>query len=156
MILIKTMQHEHIDAVYEIECACFTTPWSKESFKRELETEMPPTFYVVALLYEPFQEPKVVGYAGMWHIVNEGHITNVAVHDSHRRKGIAAMLLERLVEIAKQHKMIGLTLEVRVSNHAAQALYEQHGFTSEGVRKGYYADTGEDALVMWKLLPHPH
>ena len=156
MILIKPMQHEHIDAVYEIECDCFTTPWSKESFERELATDMPPTFNIIALLYEPFQEPKVVGYAGMWHIVNEGHITNVAVHGRHRRKGIAAMLLCRLVDIAKQHEMIGLTLEVRVSNHAAQALYEQFGFVSEGLRKGYYADTGEDAIVMWKHLPHPH
>jgi len=146
------MQQVHIDAVYEIEHACFVTPWSKESFKRELESEMPPTFYVVAMLYEPFSEPRVVGYAGMWHIVNEGHITNVAVHDNHRRKGIAGMMIAQLIEIAKQREMIGITLEVRVSNHSARNLYEQHGFLAEGFRKGYYADTGEDAIVMWKHM----
>jgi len=151
MILIKPMVPEHIDTVYDIECECFTTPWRKSTILQEITSETP-TVYIAALYFEPFRAPEVVGYAGMWHVVDEGHITNLAVTNAHRRKGIAKMLLDYLTEIAAQREMQGLTLEVRVGNTAAQNLYTQHGFAIEGCRKGYYSDTGEDAFIMWKHL----
>ena len=151
MILVKPMQTEHLDAVYAIECASFAIPWSKESLLREI-TENEHSIYVVAILFEAFRYPEVVGYAGMWRVAGEGHITNLAVKERHRKKGIASMILARLDELARQHNVSALTLEVRVGNTAAQSLYTKHGFAIEGRRKGYYADTGEDAYIMWKSL----
>ena len=149
MILIKPMQPQHVDAVHVIECVCFTTPWRKSTFLNEVTSDTD-TVYIVALLFEPFCEPQIVGYAGMWQLADEGHITNIAVKDGHRRKGIANRLLDRLDEIATQRELIGITLEVRASNLGAQNLYEQHGFVIEGRRKGYYSDNDEDAYIMWK------
>ena len=151
MILIKPMQTEHLDAVHAIECASFAAPWSKESLLREI-TENECALYLVAILYEAFRNPEVVGYAGMWHVADEGHITNLAVKERHRKKGVASIILSRLDELARQRGISALTLEVRVGNTAAQSLYTKHGFAIEGRRKGYYADTGEDAYIMWKSL----
>ena len=151
MILIKPMQPKHLDAVHSIERASFVTPWSKESLLREI-TENECAVYVVAMLFEAFRQPEVVGYAGMWHVTDEGHITNIAVMERYRKKGIAATLLTRLTELAVQRNISALTLEVRVGNTTAQNLYTKHGFAVEGRRKGYYADTGEDAYIMWKSL----
>ena len=88
----------------------------------------------------------------MWHVVNEGHIINVAVKEEKRRKGVGALLIKKLIEIALEKEMIGLTLEVRISNTAGQRLYHKFGFKAEGIRRKYYADTGEDAIIMWKYL----
>jgi len=151
MILIKPMQVGHLDAVHAIECACFTTPWSRESLLREI-TRNELSHYVCAMLYEALREPEVVGYAGMWQIGDEGHITNLAVKERHRQNGVASMILSHLDGLSTRLDITALTLEVRVSNIPAQKLYAKHGFETKGRRKGYYADTGEDAFIMWKTV----
>jgi ribosomal-protein-alanine N-acetyltransferase len=95
------------------------------------------------------QEGKVVAYSGMWVIVDEAHITNIAVHPHYRRRGIGEMLMKEMLERAKSHGALRMTLEVRVSNKTAQDLYIRLGFIATGIRRGYYSDTGEDATVMW-------
>ena len=147
MLEIVPMTQEHIDSVLQVEQACFTTPWTKEDFIREMnENQM--AIYRVAVL-----DGKVIGYAGMWHVVNEGHITNVAVLHDYRRQGVGDALMNAFMEIAEQKEMIGITLEVRMNNSAAQKLYVKYGFRPEGIRKGYYQDTKEDAVIMWKYFP---
>ena len=95
---------------------------------------------------------KAVGYAGMWQICDEGHITNIAVHPEFRNSGVGSGLMEALLAIAQEHSITALTLEVRRSNHDAQALYGKYGFIEGGARKAYYADNNEDAVIMWKRL----
>ena len=93
---------------------------------------------------------KVVGYVGMWVILDEGHITNLAVDPAYRRKGIGRALLEHLITEGKKRGVRFLTLEVRSSNLVAQQLYRKLGFYEAGVRPGYYQDNQEDAIIMWK------
>lgn len=146
MIEIVDMNNSHIDGVVELENATFHLPWTRADFEREVnENQM--AVYKVAVC-----DGKVVGYAGMWHIVNEGHITNIAVLEEYRHQGIGDMLLEALFDVANEREMIGITLEVRISNMAAQKLYTKKGFRPEGFRKKYYQDTGEDAVIMWKYF----
>ncbi len=148
MIKTEKMTLAHLMQVYEIELDCFTIPWTKNDFIKEI-SENKMAIYVVAVDTET---DNVVGYGGMWHIVNEGHITNIAVSPKHRQRGVGKIILSRLVEIAEEKEMIGLTLEVRVGNSAAMKLYSSFGFKVEGLRKNYYVDTKEDAIIMWKEL----
>ncbi|MBS4960396.1 MAG: ribosomal protein S18-alanine N-acetyltransferase [Clostridiales bacterium] len=145
MYKIKRMTEEHIDDVAEIEKECFTIAWTKEDFDREMKNNM--AYYFVAE-----SEGKIVGYAGLWHVVNEGQITNVAVLEEYRKQGIGAAFMEAFIDLAKRLEMIGLTLEVKISNLEAQRLYTRYGFRPEGFRKHYYQDTGEDAVIMWKYF----
>lgn len=145
MLKIENMSDKHIDRVYNIEHECFVIPWTKASIEKELENKL--AVYIVATI-----DDNVVGYAGMWHIVNEGHITNIAVSKDYRQRGIGDALVKGLVDIANQREMIGLTLEVRPSNEAAMKLYKNNGFKLEGIRKEYYEDNKEDAYIMWKML----
>lgn len=140
---ITKMDASHIDRVLYIEEQCFPIPWTKEDFKREIFVNNLAHYFVAEF------EDKIIGYAGMWHIVTEGHITNIAVLHDYRRMGVGQMLLSKQIEFAKQMQMIGITLEVRISNEAAQKLYTRNGFKPEGFRKRYYTDTGEDAVIMW-------
>ena len=148
MIEILPMEEVHIDGVFAVEEATFSIPWTRRDFEKEVRENKMAVYFVAVENKE-----KIIGYAGMWHVITEGHITNVAVLDSHRCQGIGDMLIDRLEEIAWEREMIGLTLEVRINNAAAQRLYHKHGFRAEGLRKNYYADTKEDAVVMWKYLP---
>lgn len=143
-IIIRAMEEKHIDMVANIDCLSFTTPWSRESFQNEISVNAL-SKYVVAL-----KDDLVVGYGGLWLIVNEGHITNIAVHPEFRGVGIGNMLVDALIQVCKENNVISMTLEVRVSNKAAIGLYEKYGFVVEGVRKEYYGDNKEDGLVMWK------
>ena len=127
------MREEHIDGVLAVEEATFSIPWTRADFEREVREN------AMAIYYTALLDGKIVGYAGMWHVVTEGHITNVAVLEEVRGRGIGAM--------------IGLTLEVRIGNAPAQGLYHKYGFRAEGLRKNYYPDTHEDAVIMWKYLP---
>lgn len=136
----------HLDGVVAIENVSFPTPWSKATFAHEVAGN-DFAYYVVAL-----DDNKVAGYAGMWVILDEGHITTIAVHPNYRRKGIGARLLNNLISAAKDRGCIKMTLEARPSNFAALDLYEKSGFVSFGMRPGYYSDTGEDAVIMWKEL----
>lgn len=145
MFEIKNMTKAHINEVLEIEKSCFEIPWSKKSFEDELNKKYM-AIYLVAL-----ENEKVVGYGGMWHIINEGHITNIAIHKDYRKKGIGTKIVSRLIEVAKEKEMIGITLEVRKSNEKALNLYKKQGFILEGIRKEYY-ENKEDALIMWKYI----
>jgi ribosomal-protein-alanine N-acetyltransferase len=147
MFQITDMTSAHLDEVYQIETRSFAIPWSKSELRKEIE-ENKHAVYKAAI--SPSGE--LAGYAGLWHIVNEGHITNIAVDSSFRRMGVGSMLVEALIKLAREREMIGLTLEVRTGNAAARGLYEKYGFKPEGIRKRYYADTGEDAIIMWKYF----
>ena len=92
----------------------------------------------------------VVGYGGIWLIIDEGHVTNIAVDEKYRGKGIGSKILEGLIQLCADRNMIAMTLEVRKSNEVAQALYRKYGFKEYGIRKGYYQDNNEDAIIMWK------
>ena len=117
MIEIFPMKEEDIDKVYKIEEKCFITPWSKYSFKKELTS--PLTYYVVAK-----KDNKILAYGGMWIIVGEGHITNIAVDPAYRNQGIGKAVLGSLIEEAERRKLTGVTLEVRESNIEAINLYK--------------------------------
>lgn len=142
---IVNMESKHLDGVLKIEKECFAIPWSKKSFEGELKNKM--AIYFIAV-----EGDEVLGYLGMWHVVNEGHITNVAVAKQHRGKHIASALLEAAIQRAKELEMLGMTLEVRKSNDAALSLYKKYGFKLEGIRKEYYEDNREDALIMWRYF----
>jgi ribosomal-protein-alanine N-acetyltransferase len=143
-IWVRPMKREDIRQVLNIERLCFPTPWSYEAFRVELEGNHCAR-YVVAE-----QEGMVKGYGGMWIILDEAHITNVAVHPHYRGQGIGEAIMRALIDTAVNLKLGSMTLEVRVSNTIAQNLYKKLGFTGVGIRKGYYTDDGEDALIMWK------
>jgi ribosomal-protein-alanine N-acetyltransferase len=141
---VRPMKPQDIDDVLYIERTCFSTPWSYDAFKAEIEGNHCAR-YVVAE-----QDGKIRGYGGMWIILDEAHITNVAVHPHFRGMGIGEAIMKALIRTAAYLKVESMTLEVRVSNKVAQNLYKKLGFSSVGVRKGYYTDNGEDALIMWK------
>ena len=144
--VIETMKSEDIEEVLEIEKLSFKTPWSRESFIAEMEKNDLAQYIVVKL------DGKVIGYAGMWFILDEAHITNIAIHPNYRDRGIGDKLIKKIIEIVKENDLESITLEVRDSNHQAIYLYEKNGFTKEGLRRGYYSDTNDDALIMWKKL----
>lgn len=146
MIEIIPMTEEHIDGVMVLEEATFSIPWTRGDFEREVKEN------TMAIYYVAVEDGKIIGYAGMWHVVVEGHITNVGVLEEARRKGVGSMLMEKLIEVAVEKQMYGITLEVRMGNAPAQALYHKYGFKAEGIRKNYYSDTKEDAIIMWKYF----
>jgi ribosomal-protein-alanine N-acetyltransferase len=135
---------EHIDDIMLVERLSFKIPWSRESITEEIIKNKLARYFSVKV------NDRVVGYAGMWCVLDEGHITNVAVHPEFRNIGLGVMLIESLIGAAKSEGVSRLTLEVRKSNTTAQNLYRKFGFEECGVRKSYYADNGEDAIIMWK------
>lgn len=141
---IVKMTTEHIDGILVVENLSFKIPWSKNAFIEEV------TGNKFARYFTALMGTNIIGYAGMWKVFDEGHITNVAVHPEFRGSGIGSMLVAKLIEIAAREEILSMTLEVRKSNLEAQSLYEKFGFKIEGVRKSYYADNGEDAIIMWK------
>jgi len=148
MVTIVDALEKHIDDIFQIELKCFDIPWSKADFEREFKSNK---FAVYVVAYDD-EKHKIVGYGGMWHVVNEGHITNIAVLKEYRRQGIGMRIVEKLQSIAKNKEMIGLTLEVRRGNQEAISLYRKFGFILSGIRKEYYSDTKEDAIIMWKYF----
>ena len=141
---ISYMKIEDVEDILVVENSCFTIPWSKESFIQELSNKKL-TRYICART-----ENRAIGYAGMWRICDEGHITNIAVHPQYRRKGIGGKLICHLISIAQKEEIEKMTLEVRKSNIVAQKLYTKYGFEIKGIRKKYYSDNGEDAIIMWR------
>ena len=138
------MKKSDVDAVIELEKKAYGEHhWSKESFYNELSNGLAKYFCV-------FDESGILaGYAGCWQIMEEAHITNLAVSPDFRRKHIGEALLKNIIDSCYSNMVKFITLEVRVSNAAAIGLYEKYGFKSLGVRKGYYQDNNEDALIMW-------
>lgn len=143
-IEIKKMKKGHLDGVMVVENLSFKIPWSRVSFMEELTTND------LAIYFVAISDGQVIGYGGLWQILDEGHITNIAVHPEFRRCGAASKIMDKILDICDENGIKSLTLEVRKNNFAAQKLYGKYGFKIEGMRKGYYTDTGEDALIMWK------
>lgn len=144
-IEVAPMKLEDIDEVLDIEVLAFTTPWSRNSFIYEL-LENERALYLTA----KNELGRVMGYVGMWIVFDEGHITNLATHPQYRRQGVAQKLMTELVTVSKEKGVRYLTLEVRRTNSPAQELYQKMGFVHMGVRRKYYLDNNEDALIMWK------
>jgi [ribosomal protein S18]-alanine N-acetyltransferase len=145
-ITFRKMTVEDLDDVIEVEVNSFATPWSREAFYNEL-TKNQFAHYLVAEV-----DDKVVGYCGVWIIVDEAHITNIALLPDYRGLKLGEALMGRIVEIAREVGALRITLEVRVSNERAQNLYRKFGFEEGALRKQYYTDNMEDALVMWVNL----
>jgi ribosomal-protein-alanine N-acetyltransferase len=141
-LVVEPMRMGDVASVLEIERLSFSSPWPAFAFEQEL-TANRLAHYVVAR-----SDNRVVGFAGIWLMVDEAHVTTFGVHPGHRRRGVGRSLLLRLAEIAMELGSTRMTLEVRVSNAAAQALYQSFGFRVAGRRVAYYSDDGEDALVM--------
>ncbi|HEY5562933.1 MAG TPA: ribosomal protein S18-alanine N-acetyltransferase [Clostridiaceae bacterium] len=143
-LAIRSMEIRDINSVIKINSLSFPTNWSRESLEKEmLDNKF--ARYKVALV-----DGMIIGYAGMWIIVDEAHITNIAVHPEYRGIGVGANLLDSLIKTCEHEKVPSITLEVRSSNKTARRLYEKFGFLQEGIRKAYYADNKEDAIIMWK------
>ncbi len=144
-IEIREMRYEDLDEVMYIEHASFDMPWTRKALEEELFSLI--KYYYVAVL-----NGRVVGYAGMWHVVTEGHITNIAVDPKYRNRGVGNALVSRLLQTAEEKDMLGVTLEVRVGNETAKNLYQKNGFVVTGRRKEYYENNKEDAYIMWHYL----
>lgn len=146
-ITYNLMSNKDIDGVFNISNSCFSMPWSMKSIKGELNN--PLAKYIVA---RDESSNVVVGFVGIWIVVGEGSITNIAVHPDYRNQGIGGKLLDSLINLCNDLNCSLINLEVRASNFAAQGLYKKYGFIVDGVRKGYYEDNKEDALLMTKNL----
>ncbi|MGB6407049.1 MAG: ribosomal protein S18-alanine N-acetyltransferase [Planococcus donghaensis] len=142
-VSFRKMTTEDVDAVYEIEKLSFTLPWTKEAFYNEMNINEH-AYYVIAET-----EEGIVGYCGMWLVMDEAHVTNIAIHPDHRGKKLGGSLMEAAIKTAKAQGAVLMTLEARVSNTVAQNLYRKLGFKNGGIRKRYYTDNYEDAIVMW-------
>lgn len=145
-LTFRLMNEEDIDDVLEIEHKSFATPWSREAFFNEL------THNQFALYVVLEEENKVIGYCGAWIVVDEAHITNVALLPEYRGRKLGEALMRQLMELASEMGAVTMTLEVRVSNFTALSLYRKLGFQNGAIRKNYYTDNQEDALVMWVNL----
>jgi len=140
---IRRLELVHLDTIEEIERRSYPTPWSRSMFAGELAKP-------VSICLGAFDGEQLVGYMIISRYVDAWHVMNVAVDPAHRRRGIATLLLDRLFESTNDGTRRGYTLEVRVSNIGAIKLYEEAGFRARGVRRGYYTDNREDALIMWR------
>jgi ribosomal-protein-alanine N-acetyltransferase len=141
-LVVEPMRMADVGAVLEIERLSFSAPWPAFAFEQELTANRLAHYRVVRL------GDRVVAFGGIWLMVDEAHITTFGVHPDFRRQGIGRRLLLQLAEVALELGSARMTLEVRVSNEPAQALYRSFGFALSGRRIAYYSDDGEDALVM--------
>ena len=142
-LCIREMLDEDIDAVVVVENQSFSTPWSRKAFEEELNGNELAHYLVVE------EAGRLIGYAGFWIVVDEAHVTNVALLPECRGRGLGTLLLEHMIVAAKMLGALSMTLEVRPSNTAARSLYSRRGFEERGIRPNYYAELGEDALIMW-------
>lgn len=147
MIRYRKMTPDDVEAVHAVEVASFPTPWTLDAFHHEM-CENQFAHYIVA----ENEQSKIVGFCGMWIVVDSAQITNVAVLHEARGQGIGEGLMRHAMNYAKEADVETMSLEVRVSNEVAQNLYRKLNFQDGGIRKGYYTDNGEDALVMWVRL----
>ncbi|MEI7555650.1 ribosomal protein S18-alanine N-acetyltransferase [Candidatus Chlorohelix sp.] len=176
--LIESMRVEDIPEVVEIERICFATPWPASAYRRELQNTSSTRYVVVRQLQNESEAPanteppfldrlmspldntrpdkppaptpnSVIGYAGLWMMMDEAHITTIGVHPLYRGNRLGELMLVGLIDIAMQLGSSWLTLEVRVSNNVAQNLYRKYYFDVKGMRRKYYTDNDEDAYVMW-------
>ena len=130
-IKILPLNFENVSDVYKVELTAFSHPWSKKAFLDELVNPLAKYFVL-------YKDEKVVGYAGLWHIVDEGHITNIAIKKDYQGQGLSNYLLKEMIKYKNENSLTFLTLEVRESNIVAQKLYEKYNFIKIGERKKYY------------------
>lgn len=142
---IEELNLTHIDEICEIEKRCFSDAWSRQSFIEELDNENS-VFLVIKI------DDMIVSYGGFWYIVDEAQIMNVAVDIDYKGMKISHILMDEMIQRAKEKDMATMSLEVRVSNEVAINLYKGHGFEIVGVRKQYYQDNKEDAYIMYKYF----
>lgn len=143
-ITISPMTKDDVDAVVKIEEEAYGKHhWAKSSFYDEMSNNLAKYYSAKT------PEGTLVGYAGTWHIIDEGHITTIAVKKEYLRNHIGEAIIQKIIDDCYKNNIKYLTLEVRVSNIPAIKLYEKYGFQSLGTRKGYYQDNNEDALIMW-------
>ena len=140
---IRRLRMQDLNAIEEIERRSYPTPWSRSMFAGELAKP-------ASICLGAFEGDRLAGYMIISRYVDAWHVMNIAVEPEFRRRGIATALLEKLFELTEDESRRGYTLEVRVSNEAAIKLYERLGFRSRGIRRGYYTDNREDALIMWR------
>lgn len=145
MLALRRLEISDLDAIEAIERVAYPAPWSRSMFVSELTKQTARSLGAFG------PDGKLLGYMILSRYVDAWHVMNVAVHPDHRRQGVATALLTRMFEETTGEEVRGYTLEVRVSNTGAVQLYERFGFEVQGVRKGYYLDNREDALIMWKL-----
>ena len=143
---VREMEYDDIPRVMEIERASFPSPWSEALFQNELHS---PISYSFVVVLEGLHSEVLVGYINFWLVADEIHLNNIAVDEDFKCMGAATALLTRMFETGEQAGAFRATLEVRVSNTAALALYRKFGFVAAGKRRKYYSDTGEDALILW-------
>lgn len=141
-IIIRQMEERDIESVHAIEVQNFSAPWTKKDFLESISQTM--GLYLVAE-----QDTKIVGYCGLWGVIDEGQINNVAVSKEHQGRGIGKRLVAMLIKKGRESGLKAFTLEVRVSNEAAIHVYKALGFEEVGVRKNFYIAPKEDALIMW-------
>ena len=149
-VTFRPMQFDDVPVVAAIDKVSFPSPWSESTYRQELRENRAAHLYVAEQHSELKGRAEIVGYVGFWYIVDEVHISTIAVHPTLRRRGIGRMILNHALEQARALGAELVTLEVRESNRGAIELYRAFGFTLRGRRPGYYKDTDEDALVMFK------
>jgi ribosomal-protein-alanine N-acetyltransferase len=145
-ITFRNMKEEDIPQIVAIEESSFATPWTAEAFERELNMNEYAHYVVMET------EEGILGYCGLWIILDESHITNIAILPQYRGQRLGEALLQEIINKARDLGANTMTLEVRVSNEVAKKLYRRHGFQNGGIRKRYYTDNYEDGLVMWVNL----
>ena len=156
---LKPLTQAHLSAVLELDRLCFGGLWTLEGYQRELNSpnsEFLSLFIPTTPITPSPHHPTLIGIGCLWAILEEAHITMLAVHPHYQHRGLGRMLLIALLTAARDRNLERATLEVRVSNLAALSLYEAFGFKTAGRRRRYYQDTGEDALILWRGdLQHP-
>lgn len=140
---LTPMRRRHLPAVLRIEGKVYPRPWSAGLFLSELAQRNSRAYFVART------QGRVVGYAGVMILGDEGHVTNIAVDPGYHRHKIGTRLMLALVDASRERKVRSMTLEVRRANVGAQTMYKRFGFETVGVRRGYYVETGEDAYIMW-------
>lgn len=140
------MSRDNVGQIADIEAECFSHPWSRQMLEEELDN------LSASFIAAQAADGTILGYAGLTVVLDEGYINNVAVRAEYRRHGVASALLDVFIRFAQANALAFLTLEVRASNAAAIALYRKHGFERAGVRKNYYEDPREDAVLMTRTF----
>lgn len=147
-LIYRAMTMADIPAIVAIEQEAFTSPWTAEAFTNELMNNLFARYMIMEY------DGQIIGYGGMWVIMDEAHVTNIAVRADYRGQGLGSCLLAELQRTAVFFGAVKMTLEVRPSNEIAQQLYRKYGFEPAGIRPRYYSDNNEDALIMWAELDH--
>jgi len=148
--VIRRMRESDLDEILSIEKACFLSPWSRCAFENEMRA-----VYAFPMVMAQTDSPRILGYLCFWLVLDECHILNLAVHPACRRQGVASRMIRNLLEVCSRKRILTCHLEVRASNQIARTLYSKFGFEDQGIRKRYYPDTDEDALVMRRRIPCP-